>query len=57
MEASESGAQQKAEFIINRFQTSFYSIVFTLHPVGIPGEIRGKASNVKWAASQMYLHR
>lgn len=28
-------------------------MVFTIHPKGIEGEIRGKSSNVAWASVQM----
>ncbi|KAJ3163617.1 hypothetical protein HDU86_000200 [Geranomyces michiganensis] len=55
MEESEQGAPDKAGVLIKMYANSFYEITYTLHPVGRPGEIRGKSSNVAWAASQMAL--
>ncbi|KAI8592065.1 glycosyl transferase family group 2-domain-containing protein [Geranomyces variabilis] len=55
MEESEQGAPDKASVLMKLYADSFYEITYTLHPVGRPGEIRGKSSNVAWAASQMAL--
>ncbi|RKO86812.1 hypothetical protein BDK51DRAFT_52220 [Blyttiomyces helicus] len=53
MEESESGAERKAQDLMKLYANSFFEITYTLHPVGRPGEIRGKSSNVAWASSQM----
>ncbi|KAJ3137664.1 hypothetical protein HK101_003862, partial [Irineochytrium annulatum] len=53
MEESEAGAQDKAMTLIKLYAAHFYDIVYTLHPVGREGEVRGKGSNVSWAARQM----
>ncbi|KAI8817297.1 glycosyl transferase family group 2-domain-containing protein, partial [Fimicolochytrium jonesii] len=55
MEESEQGATAKAATLMQKYANSFFEITYTLHPVGRPGEIRGKSSNVAWAASQMAL--
>jgi cellulose synthase/poly-beta-1,6-N-acetylglucosamine synthase-like glycosyltransferase len=36
-----------------RFSTTFGQLFFTLHPPGLPDEIRGKGSNLHWAAKQV----
>ncbi|KAJ1555638.1 hypothetical protein HK405_015283 [Cladochytrium tenue] len=53
MEESESGSEKKAIALVSRYSELFLQIVYTIHPVGLEGEIRGKASNVSWAAKQM----
>ena len=53
MEETEFNSQDKAYRLILDFRDSFYEIRFTIHPKMIDGEIRGKSSNVAWAAQQM----
>ncbi|KAJ3328375.1 hypothetical protein HDU76_010081 [Blyttiomyces sp. JEL0837] len=53
MEESEAGAERKAMTLVSRFSESFLQIVYTIHPKGREGEIRGKSSNVAWATMQM----
>ncbi|KAJ1554584.1 hypothetical protein HK405_004625 [Cladochytrium tenue] len=53
MEESEAGSEKKAIALVSRYTESFLQIVYTIHPTGLEGEIRGKASNVSWAAKQM----
>ena len=53
MEEGEKGATQKAHGLIKKYLNQFYDITMTLHPSGRPGEIRGKSSNVAWAAKEM----
>lgn len=53
MEEAEPNAENKARSLIRYYQDSFFYITFTLHPVGIPGETRGKSSNVSYASRQM----
>ncbi|KAI8384303.1 uncharacterized protein BYT42DRAFT_544222 [Radiomyces spectabilis] len=50
MEASEFGHAQKAENLANYFKDSFLHFIVTVHPSDIPGEARGKGSNVAYAA-------
>jgi len=52
MEEAEAGSTEKAQQLIKLYQNSFSEIIFTLHPAGLPGEARGKSSNVSWAVSQ-----
>ncbi|KAJ3262755.1 hypothetical protein HDU77_011839 [Chytriomyces hyalinus] len=53
MEASEEGCAEKAQSIADLFHSSFLSIEFSVHPKNLPGEMRGKSSNVSWAAKHM----
>ena len=55
MEESEAQALVKAKTLLRMYSDHFWRITFTLHPQGIPGEIRGKSSNVNWAAKQAAL--
>ena len=57
MEESELEAVEKGDLLISMYSNQFRSIIYTLHPSGLPGEIRGKASNVLWASTQMFLKR
>ncbi|KAJ3249355.1 hypothetical protein HDU78_003140 [Chytriomyces hyalinus] len=50
MEDSEAGAAEKARQIMAAFDDQFYGIKFSLHPKNLPGEMRGKSSNICWAA-------
>lgn len=50
MEGAEPDARRKAKALSHEFAGSFYSFLVTYHPVGIPGEVRGKSSNQAWAA-------
>ncbi|KAJ3306197.1 hypothetical protein HDU76_004883 [Blyttiomyces sp. JEL0837] len=53
MEESEQGAAEKGQTLMKMYINSFFDITYTIHPVGRPGEIRGKSSNVAWAACEM----
>ncbi|KAI8330763.1 hypothetical protein BC941DRAFT_440104 [Chlamydoabsidia padenii] len=50
MEGSETGYEPKADNLTNYFKDSFLHFIVTVHPPDIPGESRGKGSNVAWAA-------
>jgi len=50
MEAAEAGGEQKASTLVSEFEKSFRNITYTMHPRDIPGESRGKSSNLAWAA-------
>lgn len=48
-------SSEKAHQLLNMFGDSFFEITYTIHPMGRPGEIRGKSSNVAWATTQMAI--
>lgn len=54
MEEGETEAPAKAQKLIMKYHEQFLNISFTLHPSNREGEIRGKSSNVAWAAREMY---
>lgn len=49
MEASESDWEEKGDRLKEFFVSRFHGFIITGHPVGIPGEYRGKGSNVNYA--------
>ncbi|KAJ3100600.1 hypothetical protein HDU97_002130 [Phlyctochytrium planicorne] len=53
MEENEAEGESKAQSLVRLYADHFYDIVYTIHPKDIPGEIRGKSTNVSWAARQM----
>jgi len=53
MEGSEAQAVVKAKTLVRMYQDHFSLIIFTIHPSGLDGEVRGKSSNVSWAVSQV----
>lgn len=50
MEQREPNAESKAAGLVQKFESKFRSIDFSLHPSDIPGESAGKGSNIGWAA-------
>jgi hypothetical protein len=54
MEQGEKDSDKKAEKLISHFSGKFMELRYTIHPSGIPGEARGKSSNVAWAS--IYYH-
>lgn len=56
MEAGESGCEEKARKLVASFGHRFVQIFVTIHPSNIPGESRGKSSNVAWATSFYNQH-
>ncbi|KAL1922678.1 uncharacterized protein VTP21DRAFT_10217 [Calcarisporiella thermophila] len=50
MEASEANHAPKAASLREQFKDAFLHFITTVHPVGLPGEARGKGSNVAYAA-------
>ncbi|CAO3651261.1 unnamed protein product [Mucor fragilis] len=60
MEASELNYDQKSNSLADYFKDSFLQFIVTAHPADIPGETRGKGSNVAYAArhgcAQMLQH-
>ncbi|KAJ3054787.1 hypothetical protein HDU99_007696, partial [Rhizoclosmatium hyalinum] len=53
MEQGEKDSEKKAAQLIDEFSPFFAFVHFTHHPKNIPGEQRGKAANVAWAAKQI----
>ncbi|EIE83143.1 hypothetical protein RO3G_07848 [Rhizopus delemar RA 99-880] len=49
MEASEEGWEAKGQRIQEFFKDRFHGFFITGHPVNVPGEYRGKGSNVNYA--------
>ncbi|KAI9206887.1 uncharacterized protein BJ171DRAFT_308166 [Polychytrium aggregatum] len=49
MEASENGSEAKGQSLVEEFKKDFLDMIVSVHPAGIPGEARGKASNVNFA--------
>lgn len=52
MEASEAGWEEKGKRLEEFFKDRFYDFIITGHPPHIPGEYRGKGSNVNYAVRQ-----
>jgi len=58
MEQTEAGCGEKAAILVSAFEESFLAIRSTIHPSDLPGEIRGKSSNVSFAARKIFdIHR
>ncbi|KAI9337508.1 hypothetical protein BDR26DRAFT_980626 [Obelidium mucronatum] len=55
MEESEVGASEKGNAILHEFSSAFNYVLVTLHPPNLHNEMRGKSSNVAWAAHQISL--
>ncbi len=53
MEEAEEGCRAKAAALQARFAGRFADLLATFHPAGLPGEIRGKGSNLRWAAEEV----
>lgn len=50
MEATEDGCIEKAEALRAQYRGQFARFYFTVHPAGLPGELRGKSANEAWAS-------
>lgn len=50
MEATEQGCVEKAQRLQRMYAGKFEHFHFTVHPSGLPGEMRGKSANEAWAA-------
>ncbi|KAJ3074250.1 hypothetical protein HDU98_011742 [Podochytrium sp. JEL0797] len=53
MEETEQGSIEKARMLMKMYSDCFFDITYTIHPANQPGEIRGKSSNVAFAAREM----
>jgi hypothetical protein len=53
MEMAEEGSELKAIALVEKYKTKFFEIIYTLHPTGLSGEIRGKSSNTSFAAKHL----
>ena len=49
MEEREPGARGKAASLVEQYAGSFFRLLVTIHPAGIPGEAPGKGVNDSWA--------
>ncbi|KAK9366236.1 hypothetical protein V1509DRAFT_630555 [Lipomyces kononenkoae] len=49
MESHEQDAELKAAALVSEFSPMFRYITYTIHPDDLPGEARGKSSNLAWA--------
>jgi hypothetical protein len=54
MEQKDEKCHDKADLFISEFKEKFFRIHATFHPPDLPGEIGGKGSNVKHAASEIF---
>lgn len=52
-ERAGDAAQQIAKQIQNKFGSLFYRFFVTIHPDGLPGEIKGKSANASFAVSSL----
>jgi len=52
MEERIPDAHQKAKKLVKKYKGKFGELIATFHPDGLPGEVRGKASNEAWGAKQ-----
>lgn len=52
-EADKANFTEIAEKIRQEFGERFADFIVTLHPRGIPGEIKGKSSNATWAGKEL----
>lgn len=50
MEERAAGHRERAKELVKKFRGKFDYLWVTIHPDGLSGEIRGKASNETWAA-------
>lgn len=50
MEAGEQDCDKKAEQLMAEYSDRFANFFYSIHPSGLPGEMRGKSSNEAWAA-------
>ncbi len=49
MEATEEECVEKAEHLRSIYKHQFTNFYYTVHPSGLPGEMRGKSANEAWA--------
>lgn len=50
MEASEPFHKTKSDHLKEYFKNKFFDFIVTNHPSDLPGEARGKGSNISYAA-------
>lgn len=46
-------AQDTAKIMLKKFQDKFYKMFVSVHPDGLPGEIKGKSANASFAVASM----
>ncbi|MDQ1301829.1 MAG: hypothetical protein QG637_1751, partial [Chloroflexota bacterium] len=54
MEEAEEGCRAKAAALQARYAGRFADLLATYHPADVPGEIRGKGSNLRYAAAEVW---
>ncbi|MCH8049161.1 glycosyltransferase family 2 protein [Patescibacteria group bacterium] len=52
-EADQENFQRHIQALRQEFDGKFAKLLFTIHPRGLPGEIPGKGSNLKWMAQKL----
>jgi len=52
MEKRAEGSHKRAKQLVKKYKGKFGELITTFHPDGLPGEVRGKASNEAWGAKQ-----
>ncbi|MBU3956982.1 glycosyltransferase family 2 protein [Patescibacteria group bacterium] len=52
MEERAEDSRKRAKILAKNFKGQFGELITTFHPDGLPGEVRGKASNESWGAKQ-----
>ncbi|MFH1712145.1 MAG: hypothetical protein ABH846_02830 [Patescibacteria group bacterium] len=52
-QADEVNFNKYIEPLRQEFEGKFQKLMFTIHPKGLPGEIPGKGSNMKWMGEQL----
>ncbi|KAK9467723.1 hypothetical protein V1512DRAFT_116967 [Lipomyces arxii] len=50
MEQTEQEAEEKGSDLVREFGSLFRYITYTIHPQNLPGEARGKSSNLRWVS-------
>jgi len=52
----EPEVKQKADILLEELGAFFYEVLATFHPPDLAGDIKGKASNYKWAVKEVEAH-
>lgn len=46
-------AKEKARRLLEKYENTFFDFLITVHPDGIPGELKAKGANVDWAGRKI----
>ncbi len=52
-ERAGEAAQEVASTMLKKFEGQFYKMLVTVHPDGLPGEIKGKSANASYAVASL----